>query len=359
MVMRPHLWRSAVSGEPLLQTLLSIQYLRGVAALMVVLFHATNRDWRVGQAGVDIFFFISGFIMWTTTVAPRSITPQKFLTRRLIRIVPLYWAITLFTAWIALTPKFRIAFDFNPEWLLRSLLFLPSAGVSDGHVHQPATFPVLPVGWTLNLEMFFYIIFTIALFLPEARRLLTIVILVSAPVVAGWVFRDGISENAAFYGSPLMLEFAGGVVIGAMYSGARVSKGVLGAAGVLGLILIAFLIAEHPPVGFSRIFRYGLPAAALIAGAVVIEPLLQKRPITLLKILGDASYSIYLAHIPAMALVRKLIGVSNRTAPPWSTALFITLAAALLCVGLYYAFERPLGAAIRRVLGLSRHKPAP
>lgn len=67
----------------------SIQFLRGVAALLVVFFHCTPHNIGLaGEAGVDLFFVISGFVMWIAT-ANRSIAPQNFLYQRLIRIVPL------------------------------------------------------------------------------------------------------------------------------------------------------------------------------------------------------------------------------------------------------------------------------
>jgi len=82
---------------------ISIQYLRGCAALMVVFHHLGLQLRRVGyegywpsflSSGVDLFFVISGFIMWITT--KRGITTLAFFRRRVIRIVPLYWLLTTF-----------------------------------------------------------------------------------------------------------------------------------------------------------------------------------------------------------------------------------------------------------------------
>src|SRR4051794_18164497 len=82
----------------------SIQYLRGIAAIMVVIYHlqiqlqrmhynGTFPDWL--SSGVDIFFVISGFIMWSTTI-DHNMSVYEFIVRRLIRIVPLYWTVTTF-----------------------------------------------------------------------------------------------------------------------------------------------------------------------------------------------------------------------------------------------------------------------
>ena len=89
-------------------TIISIQILRAFAALLVVFHHARYQIqdfevffhggiWPFGQAGVDIFFVISGFIMWVTTHDRRT-TPLRFMTNRIVRIVPLYWLLTLAVA---------------------------------------------------------------------------------------------------------------------------------------------------------------------------------------------------------------------------------------------------------------------
>jgi exopolysaccharide production protein ExoZ len=91
----------------------SIQALRGIAAVMVTIFHAGLRfdqsetTFRVGNAGVDIFFIISGFVMWTVA-ARRPGGPFAFLRRRFVRLVPLYWFWTaaLIAAWAVLPSAF-------------------------------------------------------------------------------------------------------------------------------------------------------------------------------------------------------------------------------------------------------------
>ena len=141
--------------------LLSIQYLRAVAALMVVFHHIINaKPWLFNPlenypslaTGVDIFFVISGFIMY---VAARNEAPLEFLKKRIIRIVPLYWVATL--AFVIVKTKLHI-FSLTPEdWLhiAKSLAFIPH--------HDPTNpgkiWPYLIQGWTLNYEMFFYLIF--------------------------------------------------------------------------------------------------------------------------------------------------------------------------------------------------------
>jgi hypothetical protein len=121
----------------------SIQVLRGIAAVMVVLFHVCG--FQIGAAGVDIFFVISGFIMFHTNRNVFGLTGAAilFLKRRILRIAPLYWLCSAFAFWPGVELKSLVA----------SVLFVPVRS-EDGSIHT-----VLAPGWSLNFEMFFYIVF--------------------------------------------------------------------------------------------------------------------------------------------------------------------------------------------------------
>src|ERR1019366_2869669 len=140
-----------------------IQYLRGIAALMVVWHHGVGQlatletyfPFRFGTSGVDLFFVISGFIMVVTT-AGRDVTPTEFIARRFVRVVPLYWVLTLALAATALVaPSLFRSVTLTAVSLIQSLLFIPHFSPS----HAGMIWPVLVPGWTLNYEMFFYVVF--------------------------------------------------------------------------------------------------------------------------------------------------------------------------------------------------------
>src|SRR5271166_3045280 len=147
--------------------LLSIQTLRALAALAVVAYHALQWDrggFDVGRAGVDVFFVISGFIMWRVT-AGRDVPPRAFLWRRFTRVAPLYWLATLGVLAVALVwPAFLP--EVRPGWrhLVLSLAFIPHLDP------RGLPFPTLPPGWTLDYEAVFYAIFAAALAGPRAWR---------------------------------------------------------------------------------------------------------------------------------------------------------------------------------------------
>ena len=155
-----------------------IQILRAVAALMVVLHHARlsvpgSDAWpSFGAAGVDIFFVISGFVMAYTTsiVSSRPVAEVastgllakagKFLRKRVVRVVPLYWLALLWTSRRDLMHA-HIGTD-----LVKDFLFLPHPN----NVFHSWLAPTLQQGWTLNYEAFFYILFAVAILFGAARN---------------------------------------------------------------------------------------------------------------------------------------------------------------------------------------------
>ena len=147
-------------------TLVSIQALRVIAAFMVLAFHVSLEVAKLtpaavltpGSAGVDLFFVISGFVMLYSSerLFGRPWASAQFFKRRLVRIVPLYWLAT--TALVLLVAPFA-----GTKAVIASLLFWP---------YPAGGAPLLNVGWTLNIEMFFYLVFAAAL-LAKSRVVVT------------------------------------------------------------------------------------------------------------------------------------------------------------------------------------------
>ncbi len=172
-------------------TLYSIQYLRAVAAYLVVLFHISatlngkGSDiavFETGAIGVDIFFVLSGFLMAMIVGQRREIDGQ-FLLRRIIRIAPLYYLLTsvLFVI-AALAPDFLVSDRLNFAQLFASFLFIPFPS-ADGSLA-----PILSLGWTLNYEMFFYCLIALTTRLFGDRKLQFTVMLIIGLVRLGFCF---------------------------------------------------------------------------------------------------------------------------------------------------------------------------
>jgi exopolysaccharide production protein ExoZ len=279
--------------------IVSIQYLRALAAIGVVLHHFLgpafiNRGLAapasIGEAGVDLFFVISGFIMWVTTRRTES-SPKAFIYHRLIRIVPLYWIFTF--VFLAIKFASRHAEPISLEDLVRSLFFIP---VYDASLFQK-TSAFYFLGWTLMYEMFFYGIFAAALLLPRGAQLVAVItsLLFLAGLGTVLTFDRGMSFT---YTSPLLLEFAAGCAIGKLYEKRLLPSHFIGCIILLvGALALVSSVWNIPESLHQRMLLWGLPCALIVFGALSLEDIAWRRPSPTFLLLGNASYSIYLSHI--------------------------------------------------------------
>src|SRR6476620_6933057 len=157
---------------------------------------------RTSAPGVDLFFVISGFIMWATTETRRR-GPMQFWLARIVRIVPLYWIFTtLYIAAALITPESFYVVHLEAVHIIKSYLFVPAT-----HPNLGLIAPVYTLGWTLNYEMFFYLLFGCCLFFPWPRmRLALLAIAFLLLVAAGLIFQPG-GAVARTYTDVIMLEF--------------------------------------------------------------------------------------------------------------------------------------------------------
>jgi exopolysaccharide production protein ExoZ len=318
---------------------LSIQYLRGFAALGVLLYHASQRagaTFGAGAAGVDVFFVISGFIMWTVS-ARRTAGPGDFLVRRAGRIVPLYWTVTLLVVGLdLLRPSLFPNMRLDASHVIHSLLFLPY-GNQMGVVP-----PVIVPGWTLNYEVFFYVVFAFTLLLPAGRRAWVLTAVLGGLCLLGLFLPHGRWPAVDTYCDPLVLEFVAGAWLAKAAAAGRLGgTAVAWAAIAAGLLILAGVAATGADVSFwVRLPYWGLPAVLIVWGALSLEGAGRVPVIAPLKLLGDASYSIYLAHGLAVSFVFKLIG--GRDWPVAVQLLLVVPFAVLAGLACYVLVERPL-----------------
>lgn len=324
----------------------NLQALRGVAALLVVMLHVDVLLAQVGLpkfggGGVDVFFVISGFVMVHATRA-RAVTPSAFLAQRLARVAPLYWLATLAVFALALAAP-RLFQSTAAHWdeLIKSLLFVPFRK-SSGEVE-----PTLFLGWTLNYEIFFYLLFACGLaFRSYAAGIAWTFGAILMLVLAGGVLRPQ-DVVAAFYTDPILVEFAAGMGLGlawphlkhtALWPGAHAAALAI-ALFALAALIAAPLMAPRAP----QLIATGAPAVVLVGAALVLERSGWALGGGVVMMLGDASYSIYLSHPFVTQAFQKAAMALN--APP--VAAPFVLAACLMCViaigvALHRWLERPI-----------------
>lgn len=335
----------------------NIQYLRAFAALFVVLYHteyASNqlfgddlKLFEFGPGGVDVFFVISGLIMWITTSDGRK-SPLEFLRNRVARIVPLYWFFTGLAVLIAVVAPSITKIVLEPGHVISSFLFFPW--------QRPGTeewTPVIVAGWTLNLEMFFYLAFAAALGLAARWRLLAICGFLVACAAIGIIFP--IEGAAKFYASPIMLEFAAGILIAAVVAPwldrFRIDPRIYAAIAALGLILIC-IFPWQQATDLGRLWVWGVPSILMVGGAYLHERNAQTIHLPWLHAIGDASYALYLVHPMAISLVRVVFRKAGLVEP----SLPLTMAFFLVSIGtcvvaaviVHRLFEKPVGRMLKR-----------
>ncbi len=286
----------------------SIQALRGIAALFVVLEHV--RFLSCGAFGVDIFFCISGFMIMFSTHE----SAQGFLRRRLIRILPLYYLMTLGTFLLLLLfPEMFQQTKADPVFLVKSLLFIPF------DIGQGAIQPLLRIGWTVNCEIFFYVLFFIAMKISHKYRgllcgaLLLLLTGIARLCPDSWI-------PLRFYGDPVMLEFFFGILI--YYAAARLYRRFHAPEPPRPFLYLSFLClvlcfiglmavrCSMDVLGLRRPLLWGVPAALIVLLTFFIGLYKIKIPSPLVQ-LGNASFSLYLMHYyPVMLLDRALFDFS-------------------------------------------------
>lgn len=322
-----------------MRTIYSVQFLRGFAALLVLQEHVRlelGQD-GYGGVGVDLFFIISGFIIFYVTEASQ----KNFMIKRMMRIIPLYWAATLCVAAITLIkPTLLNSAEFSLDHFLMSLLFLPHWTDAQG------LRPLLALGWTLNYEMMFYLIFALAMRLSHTWRFeIAAILLISLMVVTNLFLPQDTKTGLAFYQAPIQLEFIFGMAI-ARWLSPRSLPQFQGMALLTSGIVLFFAVNITQFTGI-RLVDNGLPAATLFIAALLAEPLFSRRPVMqrLSLLGGEISYALYLSHIYVMAMLSRLVGLQGLTF--WITCFTLI---PLLAWIIHHVVERPATLRLRGLI---------
>ncbi|MET4045483.1 exopolysaccharide production protein ExoZ [Bradyrhizobium sp. RT6a] len=352
------------------QTIYLLQALRGFAAALVVFHHAARAftvNWPIdlpglrffafssdrivaaGAIGVDIFFVISGFIMVFVSepYVIREKPVRDFIARRAIRIYPMYAIATSAVIAIGLLRFYRhFSIDALPPIpmtrIVAAFAFIPTLD-SNGSVQ-----PILGVGWTLFYEFFFYLCFASALAVFGRRIIRPLATAFCLANAIAWTFggHDAISQ---FFRNTIVFEFLFGCAIGSLFQRQAISASYAWSSLTLGLVLIvagsSFTFPES-----TRFIFWGVPAAIVLLSCVKLEFARVKCP-PILMLLGDASYSVYLAHViiiyEGRDVIRKMINISQ-----WPGDLVILLFALFAIasgIAVYRVVESPLNSLLLKL----------
>jgi exopolysaccharide production protein ExoZ len=321
----------------------NIELLRFIAALAVVYFHAVgtlravafpeigpNPLTELGAAGVDVFFVISGFVIFLS-LTRKNRTPIEFARDRLIRLVPAYWILTVshlvILASVAILRGTEVPFDIS--WTIQSLFF-----VSQPLGNNP---PLISQGWSLEIEMLFYLLVAVGLIIknPMANIVFPAVALVS--LVGFGLLPD------------LALEFIFGGLLGYLYTRIKFPAPIAIGAGVLGIVLFVAPVVLGA-LDAPRWVTWGIPSMLVVFSAINLPQLNWK----ILPTLGAASYPVYLLHMMVINIVSPIISMFGSSA----TMFFVALASCLiLSQVLGIVFDKLVDKPISRFLKARIKKP--
>lgn len=319
----------------------SIQALRGIAAIFVILEHI--RFLNCGAFGVDIFFCISGFMIMFSTHK----STKRFLIKRAVRILPLYYIMTVGTFLLLLVfPSMFETTKADPVYLIKSLLFIPFD--IGGGVLQP----LMRIGWTVNCEIFFYLLFFLAFQISHRFRGLICSAFLGIIVLLNHMIPTDFAP-LHFFGAPVMLEFILGILCyyiakwiydKTLQSNTKFLSVVSYLCVLIVMISFVVLVITKPNInilGFRRFILWGIPAMLMVL-CTFVAGLTLKMPKWLV-FLGDMSFSIYLIHYyPVMFLDRAVFDFSAASAFTIAGA-FISVIICLLCASVsWFIMEKKI-----------------
>lgn len=340
-----------------MERLYSLQGLRGVAVLGVVLFHMMSVEAKFSagdillpgfldffQLGVDLFFVISGFVMVIVSRGrfQNGVEAQRFLFNRVSRIYPTYWLYFFITLAVYLVQPTLVNSGHGSSNLLMSFLLLPSDKVL-----------LVMVAWSLVFELWFYVVFSAFLVLRERRLPVALGIWAAVLVVFNTLF-DWQDHGPALkiILHPYALEFIAGALL-ALFFYSRHSARIPTTA--VWTLLVGAVVVATALIGWLRLYdSQGLPRMLSVGatfGALVLAlALLERRGnIAMPKFLvavGDMSYTVYLSHLLVLGVIGRawaMLGASPHTL--LDNLLFaVLMMAAVVCYGWvgYRGFEKPV-----------------
>lgn len=299
-----------------------VQVLRGVASLLVVLFHTSVNSREIlgkdfcfdffffGGSGVDIFFVLSGFIITYTSFGgithPDRLLP--FIRRRFIRIFPSYWIIIGFFLVVQLLlPSFyKSHFDFSILNFCSTWFLLPGHTMVNG------------VSWTMSYELFFYLLFSLAFIIPNRKWSFSLFAIYALVIIALPLTGTDTSNGGRWAGLilfPMNIEFFLGVVAAVIILHIRQTAALpLIITGALFFLADGILYDQNIvllPNAFNRVVLFGIPSFLIITGIVKFELTRKLEVHNVLLLLGEASYSLYLLHLPLLVAAIRMISRLN------------------------------------------------
>ena len=336
-------------------TFQNVQALRGIACMMVMIFHLAINEQALGlgfnplsfvrwfgYAGVDLFFVISGFIIATSNAQYLGQTNRVpgYLIRRFWRVVPPYWIWFFLVAFPLITfGVFQL--DNRASKILTAACLLPGGDNN----------PWIPPAWTLTHELAFYLAFAVIISLPRLMGNLALI---------GWVVVLAMQQTIGvvtptpwteLWTGPYVFEFLLGIAVAKMnlQNGPRFAT-IVAIFGVVWLAIALFVTFDvnyqiMPSNTLLRVVVFGAPCACAVLAAIQFEQegsIVRNR---FLLMTGNASYSVYLTHSIVLLVSFRITSELGWSHSRLSHLVWLMMImSAMIAVGIWYhrRVEKPL-----------------
>ncbi|WP_337136962.1 acyltransferase [Morganella morganii] len=344
----------------------SIQVIRGVAALFVVLFHYKSDINNIyaqenlgdllfsfGWIGVDLFFLISGFIIYKSTEIKKPV--KEFVIKRFFRVYPPY----IFCLFLFLFFYSYVNADLpSVLQLIKSIMLVPLNHNDYGPFYG---YSVLSVAWTLSYELAFYFIFAVSMYFSHKYRFYISSIIIIILVTTFQVFylsdltltnvkiststtSNHILSNLFFLANPIFLEFIAGMLVAKAYhyisnSFKNTKLSLIIVTLILSYAITLILSGHYTSHGFS-LYGGALPSLLILICLIRMESAHNIKMPKAFVFLGAISYSLYLVHSIVPFIISD-IGIEFPDASGFTILVFNLLVSICLSVCIYTYIEKP------------------
>jgi exopolysaccharide production protein ExoZ len=334
------------------KSIVSLQALRGVAALLVLLFHFTmtlealtkinflNGVFRFGNSGVEIFFVLSGFIIsFTSHSLIDSGRVREYLLKRTTRVYPIYWVVICLFLVPAFFLRLHGTYDFSASNLFTTFLLVPNHQMING------------VSWSLSYELYFYLLFAALIVSRHLRWMMLAILVICLLRFLGLVESGNGSFGSFVFSQYVLLFFLGvGVFYLIRYEKLLPSPRIC-LFGIVASSLSYFIFSQLFHETHMATMFYGIMTAIFIYFCIHYESTERMRIPATLVLIGDASYVLYLFHLPVLNILMKAV---TRIADDTTAVTILCICTLPLIIGasvfIHLGVEKPLNTIIRNRL---------
>lgn len=351
-----------VGGSEVRKKLNTIQFIRGIAILFVMAFHANYMfserydfsffnigNWHSRSGGVDLFFAVSGLMIYYINQNNFGLKPKAilFLKKRIMKIIPLYWMLTFVGFGICVVlPQLGDPKDGTISNTLLSMFFL----------HPD---PTVGVAWSLRHILFFYILFAILISFPNkiTKGIIFTWLAVSLLCLAGI---PPFEKLSSFLFSINNIEIWSGALVGYLSSRMRIKNEKL--VIFIGVMCYMFIWVTNSLEVLNipnKLIFFCIGSIFILSGVMSIDLRRDVKMPRLLTYIGDASYSIFLSHVQCILFfmlvfdklnIMKLIGKDI-------TLVLIMILSPAMGIVLHEVMEKPIDSFLRKKFIVNNKQP--